>query len=92
MNIAKAEPVDAGKYTCTLENKHGKASSSGEIQVRKLYQAPHFLQKFTDQQQVSTKNKQIHKLKKVKFSLGAISTLIVPVSNESLKVTNFARG
>ncbi|KAI5693209.1 hypothetical protein M8J75_011082 [Diaphorina citri] len=52
LNIAKAEPVDAGKYTCTLENKHGKASSSGEIQVRKLYQAPHFLQKFTDQQQL----------------------------------------
>ncbi|KAI5708872.1 hypothetical protein M8J76_005116 [Diaphorina citri] len=55
LNIAKAEPVDAGKYTCTLENKHGKASSSGEIQVRKLYQAPHFLQKFTDQQQRDAK-------------------------------------
>lgn len=43
---------DVGKYDCTLTNRLGKASTSCNVAVRKVYQAPKFTQTFGDLQQV----------------------------------------
>lgn len=46
------ELPDAGVYSIKLVNPLGEDCSDGNINVRKVYSAPTFSQKFTDLQQV----------------------------------------
>nr|XP_018906231.1 PREDICTED: muscle M-line assembly protein unc-89 isoform X4 [Bemisia tabaci] len=52
LEIPKADLADAGVYSVFLKNCHGEATTAGKANVRKLYQAPTFIQRFTDLQQM----------------------------------------
>ncbi|KAL7294623.1 hypothetical protein TKK_0011927 [Trichogramma kaykai] len=51
LEINPCSPADAGVYSCEVRNPLGADKSSAEATVRKIYQAPVFMQKFTDLQQ-----------------------------------------
>lgn len=52
LEINPVELPDAGVYSIKLVNPLGEDVSEGNINVRKVYSAPTFSQKFTDLQQV----------------------------------------
>ena len=52
LEINPSDIKDAGTYTCKLVNPLGEDKTSGHAIVRKVYQKPHFTQRFTDLQQV----------------------------------------
>ncbi|KAF9803386.1 hypothetical protein SFRURICE_007232 [Spodoptera frugiperda] len=54
LEISSMELPDAGVYSIKLVNPLGEDSSDGNINVRKVYSAPTFSQKFTDLQQLPT--------------------------------------
>ncbi|CAB3240106.1 unnamed protein product [Arctia plantaginis] len=54
LEINPVELPDAGVYAVKLVNPLGEDTSEGKINVRKVYQAPTFSQKFTDLQQLPT--------------------------------------
>lgn len=54
LEISCVEMPDAGAYGVQLLNPLGEDASQGNLNVRKIYQAPKFTQKFTDLQQVCT--------------------------------------
>ncbi|CAH0694872.1 unnamed protein product [Spodoptera exigua] len=54
LEISSMELPDAGVYSIKLVNPLGEDSSDGNINVRKVYSAPSFSQKFTDLQQLPT--------------------------------------
>ncbi|XP_035445114.2 obscurin isoform X6 [Spodoptera frugiperda] len=54
LEISSMELPDAGVYSIKLVNPLGEDCSDGNINVRKVYSAPTFSQKFTDLQQLPT--------------------------------------
>lgn len=52
LEINPSEIKDAGTYGCRLTNPLGEDKTSSHAIVRKVYQKPHFTQRFTDLQQV----------------------------------------
>ncbi|ODM95048.1 Muscle M-line assembly protein unc-89 [Orchesella cincta] len=47
---------DAGEYKIVLKSSEGQAESKCNVKVNKVFKAPEFLQKFTDQAQVPTRD------------------------------------
>ncbi|XP_061385571.1 obscurin isoform X3 [Danaus plexippus] len=54
LEINPLEVGDSGTYSVKLENPLGEDSSDGKLTVRKVYQPPKFVQRFTDLQQLPT--------------------------------------
>ncbi|XP_022920655.2 obscurin isoform X3 [Onthophagus taurus] len=54
--IDKAIPSDAGHYAVTLSNPLGKDTTSGKATVHKVFAPPKFTQRFTDLQQLPTRD------------------------------------
>ncbi|XP_020293629.1 obscurin isoform X3 [Pseudomyrmex gracilis] len=54
LQINPSEPKDAGVYGCRLSNPLGEDTTSANAIVRKVYQPPTFMQRFTDLQQMPT--------------------------------------
>lgn len=50
---------DAGTYEITIRNKLGEVSSSVEVKIKKIYQAPVFIQQLTDVQQVIKRSRMV---------------------------------
>jgi hypothetical protein len=50
--INPAEVSDTGDYACLLANPVGEAESRCNVAIRKVFQKPNFVQKFTDLQQL----------------------------------------
>ncbi|XP_034109415.1 obscurin isoform X3 [Drosophila albomicans] len=59
LTIKPVEAADSGVYSCLLANPLGEDTSSCNANVRKVYKAPIFTQKITDQQQVFGNNAKI---------------------------------
>lgn len=56
LKIDKALPSDAGKYGVLLENPLGKDSGEAKASVHKVFSPPSFTQKFTDLQQLPSRD------------------------------------
>ncbi|KAK2576391.1 hypothetical protein KPH14_005736 [Odynerus spinipes] len=52
LDINPTDQKDAGVYTCHLANPLGEDESNANANIRKVFQAPSFTQKFTDLQQL----------------------------------------
>ncbi|CAK9822500.1 Unc-89 [Anthophora retusa] len=52
LEINPCEAKDAGVYECRISNPLGEDSTKSTANVRKIYQSPSFMQKFTDLQQL----------------------------------------
>ena len=54
--IKPVKPEDQGDYVCTLTNDAGSSEMPVKLTVNKLYDAPVFVQSFTDTTQVNRHN------------------------------------
>lgn len=52
LEINPCEPNDTGVYECRISNPLGEDSTKAQANVRKIFQPPKFMQKFTDLQQL----------------------------------------
>lgn len=59
LTISPVETSDSGTYSCLLANPLGEDSSQCNANVRKVYKAPIFTQKISDQQQAFGNNAKI---------------------------------
>ncbi|XP_066256138.1 obscurin isoform X9 [Euwallacea similis] len=56
LKIDRATPADAGVYGVTITNPLGQESTEGKATVRKVFQPPAFTQRFTDLQQLPSRD------------------------------------